>query len=85
MNVLVGVDADDDVGWVGVAHYEHLQAKFREPDDPTGGQDCDGMGVPQAPMKPRSADRQVLLGEPTSQRNDTGSIVSWDQALRAAP
>jgi hypothetical protein len=37
MNVLVGVHADNDVGWFGVADYEHL---CREPDDPTGGQDC---------------------------------------------
>ena len=33
--------------------------------------------LPQAPIKPRSADRQVLPEEPTSQRDDRGSIVRW--------
>jgi hypothetical protein len=42
VGVLVGVDADDDVGEYGLAHVA-CPPQMRCPGDPASGQDCDGM------------------------------------------
>ena len=50
-----------------------------------GEQDCDGMVVPQTPMKSHPGDRQVLPGRPTRQRDDTKSFVTRVKPSQAAP
>src|SRR5579864_4377337 len=51
------------------------------PDDRQADRTVTGC-CPQAPIKPRSADRQALPEEPTGQRDDTGSIVGWVRLSR---
>ena len=53
------------------------------PDGATGGQDCDGTN-PHAPIRSRLVGRRGLPEAPTSQHNDTGSLVRPGQALQAA-
>jgi hypothetical protein len=55
VDVLVGVDADQDVGRDDLAHVTCSPNRLGGFGDRASGQDCDGRDGPQAPMKSRPA------------------------------
>src|ERR1700674_416866 len=60
MDVLVGVNADDDFDRVGLAHVEG-SPEVRTRRCPASGQDCDGTGSLKLLLSHVSADRQAHL------------------------
>lgn len=84
--VLVGVDADDDVGPLEVETGHEGRGLDGRPRAPPGGQDCDEIsGRDQAPIKSQrrraGGQKDPRARRPTRQRKDTSVNQKWGQAV----
>src|SRR3954453_10089977 len=85
VHVLVGVDADDDVGARGLVHGGGPPSRLRGPGDPAVGQDCDGTIALKLLSGHVPLDRQVPPGGADTSTRWHGASQGKGQAPRAAP
>src|SRR4051812_38223 len=85
VHVLVGVDADDDVGARGLVHGGGPPSQLRGPGDPAVGQDCDGTIALKLLSGHVPLDRQVPPGGADTSTRWHGASQGKGQAPRAAP
>src|SRR5437764_81862 len=81
MDMLMGVDADDDFNGSALAHVG-ISGRVQELGDPASGQDCDGTGILKLLLSHVLLDRRAPPGGPTRQRKDTRSVTRGVRSAR---